>query len=162
MRVLITGATGFVGSYAIEALAEHPDVITIAACRDPSRLPSTFQGEVRVGDLRDENYLDRLMSGIDIIVHAAAWTSLRGHQQQSDEQFLKPSLALIEAARRQAVKRFIFSAILPRDAARTHAEQLMVMAQGASLMAHIREDPQIVHRHATLMCEWLRDICTES
>jgi nucleoside-diphosphate-sugar epimerase len=105
---MITGATGFVGSHAIEALTEHPDVITIAACRDPSRLPSTFQGEVRVGDLRDENYLDRLMSGIDIVVHAAAWTSLWGHQQQSDEHFLKPSLALIEAARRQAVKRFIF------------------------------------------------------
>ncbi|MCG7964724.1 MAG: TetR/AcrR family transcriptional regulator [Candidatus Thiodiazotropha taylori] len=37
-----------------------------------------------------------------------------------------------------------FSAILPRESARARAEQLMVMAQGASLMAHIHEDPEIV------------------
>jgi hypothetical protein len=52
-----------------------------------------------------------------------------------------------------------FSAILPRDSARARAEQLMVMAQGASLMAHIREDPDIVHRQAALMREWLANVC---
>jgi nucleoside-diphosphate-sugar epimerase len=108
MRVLITGATGFVGSHGIEALATHQDAITIAACRDPSRLPSGFRGETRVGDLRDPDYLDTLMIGIDVIVHAAAWTSLWGHQKQSDEFFLKPSLDLIDAAQRQGVKRIIF------------------------------------------------------
>jgi AcrR family transcriptional regulator len=53
-----------------------------------------------------------------------------------------------------------FSAILPRDSARARAEQLMVMAQGASLMTHIREDPDIVHRQAALMREWLANVCT--
>jgi nucleoside-diphosphate-sugar epimerase len=118
MRVLITGATGFVGSHCIEALAEHQDVVTIAACRDPSRLPSGFRGETRVGDLRDVSYLDKLMKEVDTVVHAAAWTSLWGHRKQSDEFFLKPSLVLIEAAQRQGVKRFIFistvSAAAPR------------------------------------------------
>jgi AcrR family transcriptional regulator len=52
-----------------------------------------------------------------------------------------------------------FSAILPRDTARARAEQLMVMAQGASLMAHIHEDPDIVHRQASLMREWLAGVC---
>jgi AcrR family transcriptional regulator len=52
-----------------------------------------------------------------------------------------------------------FSAILPRDTARARAEQLMVMAQGASLMAHIHEDPDIVHRQATVMREWLAGLC---
>ncbi|MCG7896178.1 MAG: NAD-dependent epimerase/dehydratase family protein [Candidatus Thiodiazotropha taylori] len=108
MRVLITGATGFVGSHCIEALAKHQDVTTIAACRDPSRLPGEFRGEYRVGDLRDAHYLENLMLGVDTVVHAAAWTSLWGHRKQSDELFLKPSLALIDSARRQGVKRFIF------------------------------------------------------
>jgi hypothetical protein len=35
----------------------------------------------------------------------------------------------------------------------------MVMAQGASLMAHIHEDPDIVHRQTALMREWLTEIC---
>jgi nucleoside-diphosphate-sugar epimerase len=108
MQVLITGATGFVGSHCVEALVKHQDVTTIAACRDPSRLPDAFSGETRVGDLRDANYLEELMNGVDTVVHAAAWTSLWGHRKQSDAFFLKPSLALIETAKRQGVKRFIF------------------------------------------------------
>ena len=52
-----------------------------------------------------------------------------------------------------------FSAILPRKTARARAEQLMVMAQGASLMAHIHEDPEIVHRQSALMREWLSEVC---
>ncbi|MCG7896182.1 MAG: TetR/AcrR family transcriptional regulator [Candidatus Thiodiazotropha taylori] len=55
-----------------------------------------------------------------------------------------------------------FSAILPRESARVHAEQLMVMAQGASLMAHIHEDPEIVHRQSKLMREWLTEVCDKT
>lgn len=55
-----------------------------------------------------------------------------------------------------------FSAILPRDAARSRAEQLMVMAQGASLMAHIHEDPDIVHRQVAVMRQWLAEVCVTS
>ncbi|MCG7983225.1 MAG: TetR/AcrR family transcriptional regulator [Candidatus Thiodiazotropha lotti] len=55
-----------------------------------------------------------------------------------------------------------FSAILPRKSARARAEQLMVMAQGASLMAHVLEDPEIVHRQSAMMLEWLADICAAS
>jgi AcrR family transcriptional regulator len=52
-----------------------------------------------------------------------------------------------------------FRSILPRQDARLRAEQLMVMAQGASLMAHAYEDPDVVHRQATLMRQWLAGVC---
>ncbi|MEW8497274.1 MAG: TetR/AcrR family transcriptional regulator [Candidatus Thiodiazotropha taylori] len=55
-----------------------------------------------------------------------------------------------------------FSAILPRESARARAEQLMVMAQGASLMAHIHEDPEIVRRQSIVMREWLTDVCDKT
>ncbi|MCG7900201.1 MAG: TetR/AcrR family transcriptional regulator [Candidatus Thiodiazotropha weberae] len=55
-----------------------------------------------------------------------------------------------------------FSAILPRESARARAEQLMVMAQGASLMAHIHEDPEIVRRQSIVMREWLTEVCTNT
>ena len=107
------------GGHCIEALSDFAEIEVIAACRDAARLPAGFRGRAVVGDLRDEAYLDRLLADCDVLIHAAAWTSLWGHRKESDELFLKPSLALIDAARRHGVKRFVFistiSAAAPRE-----------------------------------------------
>ena len=68
--ILVTGATGFVGSHVLEELIQigHQDLHIIAACRDRRNLISDFNGEVREGDLRDPEYLDRVLAGADIVV----------------------------------------------------------------------------------------------
>lgn len=106
-RVLITGATGFIGSHILEALEGLEDIEIVVACRSLARLPSRFHDRAVLGDLRDGDYIEAIVQDIDILCHAAAWTSLWGHEAQSDELFLKPSLALIDAARRAGVRRFI-------------------------------------------------------
>ncbi|BBO99963.1 NAD-dependent epimerase/dehydratase family protein [Sulfuriferula nivalis] len=105
--VLVTGANGFVGSHIIEALQMQNDVHIIAACRDPEKLPKGYKGEIRIGDLRDKDYRETLVKGVDVLCHAAAWTSLWDHAQASNELYLQPTLALIETARAAGVKRFI-------------------------------------------------------
>jgi len=105
--VLVTGATGFVGSHVLEALAGRADVRPIAACRDPGRLLSGFDGEVRVGDLRDPGYRRDLVQGVDVLCHAAAWTSMWGHWEDSRRLFLGPTLGLIEVAQGAGVGRFV-------------------------------------------------------
>jgi nucleoside-diphosphate-sugar epimerase len=108
-RVLVTGTTGFVGSHAVEALLKAEALHVIAACRNPSRLPPAAQQiEQRAGDLRDEQYLAGLCKAGDVLVHAAAWTSLYGHAKYSGRHFLQPTLDLIDAAIKAGVKRFIF------------------------------------------------------
>lgn len=106
-KVLVTGANGFVGSHVLDALRQRGDVQVIAACRDGTKLPATFQGEVREGDLRDAGYLRSLVKDIDVVCHAAAWTSLWGHGDESRALFLEPSMALIDEARKAGVKRFV-------------------------------------------------------
>ncbi|HER26300.1 MAG TPA: NAD-dependent epimerase/dehydratase family protein [Rhodospirillales bacterium] len=44
---LITGATGFVGSHVLAVLMASGDHHLIATCRDPSRLPAQYQGEIK-------------------------------------------------------------------------------------------------------------------
>jgi len=121
--ILVTGATGFVGSHVLEELLQigHKDLHIIAACRDRRKLIPEFHGEVREGDLRDPDYLDRVLAGADIVIHCAAWTSLWGKRRESEELFLKPSLQLFDKALEWKVKRFVFisttSASSPRFSA---------------------------------------------
>lgn len=105
--VLVTGATGFAGSHILQALSARDGVRPIAACRDPSRLPGGFRGEVRAGDLRDADYLARLLDGVEVVVHAAAWSSLWGHEEHSRTLFLEPTMRLIARCLECGVSRFV-------------------------------------------------------
>lgn len=105
--VLVTGANGFVGSHVVEALSQVANVRVIAACRDSRKLQVPFSGEVREGDLRDARYRKLLVEGVDVVCHAAAWTSLWGHADDSRKLYLEPTLALIDNARLAGVSRFV-------------------------------------------------------
>jgi nucleoside-diphosphate-sugar epimerase len=60
-----------------------------------------------VGKLRDPAYIHSVVDGVDVLCHAAAWTSMWGQHENSRRLFLEPGLALIHAARAAGVKRFI-------------------------------------------------------
>lgn len=105
--ILVTGATGFVGSHALEALARRPDLTVVAACRDPGALPIGFEGETRIGDLRDADYRQRLLEGVDVVCHCMSWTSLFGHGDRSRDLYLEPTLALLDTALAAGVGRFV-------------------------------------------------------
>ncbi len=79
----------------------------MAACRNPSKLLPSYTGEVRVGDLRDPDYLDRVLVGIDIICHAAGWSSFEDSGDTSSKAYLEPTLELINHAIEWRVSRFV-------------------------------------------------------
>lgn len=105
--VLVTGANGFVGSHILEAMIRHEGITLIAACRDRRKLIPEFSGEVREGDLRDSNYLKSLLEGVDVVCHAASWTSVWKHVSNSERLFMQPSMSLIDQVLRSDVSRFI-------------------------------------------------------
>ncbi len=107
-KVLVTGATGFLGKGILSALAGH-EVEVIAACRTPARLPSGFNGEVRVGDLTDPGYRAALVQGVDAICHAGTWGAFWGHAEEEQRLFLTPTLDLIDQAVAAGVKRFLLA-----------------------------------------------------
>jgi len=108
-KILITGATGFVGSHILQTLMniQHQDLQIVAACRNPAKLIPQYKGEVRKGDLRDADYLDRVLAGIDIICHAAGWSSFDNTGDKCNKAYLEPTLDLINCANEWRISRFI-------------------------------------------------------
>lgn len=105
-RIVVTGATGFLGGHILEAL-DAESVTLIAAARDTSRLPDWFVGETRVGDLTDPAYRKEVVRDADVVIHAGTWSSFWGHAEQETERFEIPALDLIDQAVAAGVGRFI-------------------------------------------------------
>lgn len=77
MRILVTGATGFIGSrLALAARAKGYEVVAGGRkMNDALRMLFSNAGiEVRLGDITDAAYVDAVMAGITHVCHlAAAW-----------------------------------------------------------------------------------------
>jgi len=107
VTVLVTGATGFVGSHTLAALVGMDNVKVVAACRNPAKLSGRFQGEVRVGDLNDAGFRKRVLQDVDAVAHCAAWTAAWGHRAQSDQHHLRPAVQFIDDVINAGIKRFV-------------------------------------------------------
>ncbi|MDR1696127.1 MAG: NAD-dependent epimerase/dehydratase family protein [Endomicrobium sp.] len=72
MKILITGANGFVGSHITEALAaaNHQVVCSVRKTSDLSRLKD-FPVSYIYGDLSDGNFLESAVKGVDAVIHCA-------------------------------------------------------------------------------------------
>ena len=110
MRIGLTGAAGFIGSYTARALAKAGHQV-IGLVRDPQRAGHVVDAlsDVIVGNFQDAEVQERLCRRSECIVHAAAdWDALRSDNRTNVEVNLLGSLGLLEAARRGGVKQFIF------------------------------------------------------
>ena len=108
MTILVTGATGKIGSRLVMRLAQRGDRVR-ALIRDRMRA-TQFKAdgiELAEGDLFDADSLAAAISGIDAVVHGAAFFRGATSEQAHNVNYVGTQ-RLATAARAAGVKRFIF------------------------------------------------------
>jgi nucleoside-diphosphate-sugar epimerase len=107
-RVLLTGATGFVGSHATEAFVQagYP-VRALVRSHARARALDTPGIDFVVGSLEDEPALRAASDSVDTVVHLAALTHARSHDEYENTN-VAGTRALLEAAIGAGVKRFVY------------------------------------------------------
>jgi NAD dependent epimerase/dehydratase len=119
MKVLITGADGFIGSHLTEALVEsgydvrafvYYNSFNSYGWLDTLSNETKSKIEFFSGDIRDPNGVREAMKGIDIVFHLAALIAIPFSYHSPDSYIdtnVKGTLNIIQAARDNKVKRVL-------------------------------------------------------
>lgn len=115
MKVALTGATGFVGQATIEVLGHRGHSVRALARKIPGEKPSGV--EWVGGDLADRRALDRLVDGVDAVIHVAGLTTAVD-PAELEAPNVGGTLAMVEASLDAGVRRFVFvSSLAAREPA---------------------------------------------
>jgi UDP-glucose 4-epimerase len=116
MRILITGAAGFIGANLCRELATRPGVEEILGLDDLSTGdPGNLSGvgtDLVIGSILDQKLVQDLVDRVDAVVHLAARPSVPGSlldPMASHEANATGSLRVLEACRRRSVYAIVAS-----------------------------------------------------
>lgn len=122
-RVLVTGATGFLGARIVRALRQNGDEVrAMTRSERPAAAPDQTDAGVEwiVGDGNDPTALQAAVTGVDAVVHSAARVATTGEWEEFAEANIRATLRLIRAAVAAGVPRIVHISSLsvyavPRD-----------------------------------------------
>jgi len=109
MKILITGATGFIGGSLAKQLSSNADYNIVVTGRNASIIESSQNHPIKViqGDLAGQEFADLVTKDIDVVVHCAGLAGTWGEYNDYYRANVLVTEHLIQAAQKNNVKRFI-------------------------------------------------------
>jgi UDP-glucose 4-epimerase len=123
-RVLVTGATGFIGGVLCEALA-RADYLVRGALRTDRAVPVAVAEKVIVGDINSTTDWTQALHGVDLVIHAAARSHVLHPAQSSANLYFETNergtQRLANVAAQMQVTRFIYLSSIKANGEETSA-----------------------------------------
>ena len=107
-NVLITGGSGFIGSYVVDALVENKYKVTILDLNQPKRKDVKFIQ----GSILDKSIIRSALKNINIIFHLAAVSDITKVKEiplKTIKTNILGTAVLLEGARNANIDRFVFA-----------------------------------------------------
>ena len=118
MRILVTGAGGFLGQGIVKALCARGDEVSTLQ-RKEYPLLKQLGVTIHKGDIADRNTVIRASKKCDAIVHVAARAGVWGDYQDYYRTNVSGTLNVIEACREHGIQRLLYASF-PLFAANTN------------------------------------------
>ena len=111
MKILVTGATGFLGSRLIEKLNSLNYINEIIATGRKLRKTHFVESQkikYVLGDLSDKLFVNQITSEVDILINCASLSSPWGTYSDFEKANIYTQINLIEASKNNKVKKIIY------------------------------------------------------
>ncbi len=112
MRILLTGASGFIGSYVLRYLTDNGCSVT-ALVKNSSKLNSGKNISIIHGDINDFDIVKKSMKDCDIVIHLAA---IVRSSINDPSDFYRTNFSgtcnLLRAAEENEIRKFVFTSTL--------------------------------------------------
>src|SRR5882724_3448473 len=111
MKILVTGATGYIGQQLVKVLAERQNTVHILV-RDihSSNIPQHVNIKIFKGDITEPETIDKAIAGCERVFHAASFAKLTA---KDPLVFFKVNVEgtrnILEASLKHGVKRLVYT-----------------------------------------------------
>jgi nucleoside-diphosphate-sugar epimerase/predicted dehydrogenase len=105
-RILVTGASGFLGSTLLRKLRAQGDIVRVLMRRPSAKMQADPDVHIVYGDLGEAEVVDHAVAGIDTVYHVGA--AMNGWREDFERGTVIGTRNVVDACLRHGVKRLVY------------------------------------------------------